>query len=122
VFRLAGKAGIQIPQNITDAEKLKFVKDKLDKSDKGAISIWESMGYYMGYAIAHYADFYELDHVLILGRCTSGTGGDIILKGAREVLDGEFPELNAKIKLHLPDEYSRRVGQSIAAASLPATK
>ena len=32
------------------------------------------------------------------------------------------PELAAKVKLHIPDENSRRVGQSVAAASLPETK
>ena len=30
VFRLAPKAGIQIPKGITDAEKLKFVQEKLE--------------------------------------------------------------------------------------------
>jgi len=74
----------------------------------------------MGYAIAHYADFYDLKHVLIMGRCTSGSGGQLILDGANEVLDGEFPDRAATIGLHLPDENTRRVGQSIAAASLPA--
>jgi hypothetical protein len=74
----------------------------------------------MGYAIAHYADFYELKHVLILGRCTSGKGGPLILDGANEVLKSDFPELAAQINIQLPDEKSRRVGQSIAAASLPA--
>ncbi len=78
------------------------------------------MGYYLGYTIAHYADFYELKHVLILGRCTSGRGGQIILDAANEVFEAEFPELAARINIQLPDERSRRVGQSIAAASLPA--
>jgi len=56
---------------------------------------------------------------LILGRCTSGCGGDLILEGAKEVLRTEFPELAEHIHIQLPDEKSRRVGQSIAAASLP---
>jgi hypothetical protein len=73
----------------------------------------------LGYAVAHYADFYELKHVLILGRCTSGLGGLIILDGATEVLADEFPNLADRINIQLPDEKSRRVGQSIAAASLP---
>ena len=72
--------------------------------------------------MAHYADFYELKHVLILGRVTSGRGGSIILNRANEVLQVEFPELAAQVNLQLPDEKSRRVGQSIAAASLPAIK
>jgi hypothetical protein len=58
--------------------------------------------------------------VLILGRVTSGSGGDIILAGAKAVLESEFPEIAARAHIQLPDEKSRRVGQSIAAASLPA--
>ena len=119
VFRLAPKAGIEVPGDVTLAEKLKFVQEKLEAGHKGAAKIWQSMGYYLGYTIAHYADFYELKHVLILGRCTSGTGGQLILNGAREVLESEFPELAAQINIQLPDEKSRRVGQAIAAASLP---
>ncbi len=122
VFRLAPKAGIDIPKDITDAEKLKLVQDKLEAGHDGARKIWQSMGCYMGYGIAHYADFYQLKHVLILGRCTSGSGGQMILDGANEVLRAEFPQVAAKINIQLPDEKSRRVGQSIAAASLPAIR
>ena len=77
------------------------------------------MGVYLGYTLAHYADFYEIRHALILGRVTSGKGGDLLLTGAQNVLKKEFPELAEKICVQLPDEKSRRVGQSIAAASLP---
>ncbi|MCL4218045.1 MAG: ROK family protein [Candidatus Hydrogenedentes bacterium] len=122
VFRLAPKAGIDLPQDVTDAERLKAVQTKLEAGHEGAADIWRSMGYYMGYAIAHYADFYELKHVLVLGRCTSGKGGPMIVDGANEVLKTEFPGLAARIEVQLPDEKARRVGQSIAAASLPAVK
>jgi predicted NBD/HSP70 family sugar kinase len=119
VFRLVPEVGIEVPQDITDAEKLRFVQAKLEAGHEGAAKIWRSMGYYLGYSLAHYADFYALRHVLILGRCTSGTGGRLILDGANEVLTSEFPELAARVNIQLPDEKSRRVGQSIAAASLP---
>jgi predicted NBD/HSP70 family sugar kinase len=121
VFRLAPKAGIEIPEGITDAEKLRFVQERLEAGHDGATKIWKSIGYYMGYAIAHYAEFYdELKHVLILGRCTSGTGGTLILEGAGQVLTSEFGEIADRVNIQLPDEKSRRIGQSIAAASLPA--
>ncbi len=71
--------------------------------------------------LIYYADFYDLRHLLILGRVTSGKGGPLILAGANEVLKAEFPELAENINIQLPDEKSRRVGQSIAAASLPTT-
>lgn len=120
VFRLASRAGITMPEGLTPAAKLRFVQEKLESGHSGARQIWETMGVYMGYAIAHYADFYDLRHVLILGRCTSGKGGQLILDGANMVLNAEFPELAARIHIQLPDEKSRRVGQAIAAASLPA--
>ncbi len=119
VFRLAPKAGIEVPADVTDAEKLKFVQKKLEAGDEGALNIWRSMGIYLGYGIAHYAEFYDIKHVLILGRCTSGRGGDLLIEGAKKVFAAEFPELLKKIELHLPDEKIRRVGQSVAAASLP---
>jgi predicted NBD/HSP70 family sugar kinase len=119
VFRLAPRAGIQIPEGITDAEKLAFVQKLLEAGHPGAQDIWQSMGIYLGYALPHYAEFYEMRQVLILGRCTSGSGGSLILEHANRVLQSEFPELAARIQVQLPSEKSRRVGQSIAAASLP---
>ncbi len=119
VFRLAPKAGITIPDNITDAEKLIFVQGMLAAGHEGAAKIWQTMGIALGYAIAHYADFYVMKHVLILGRCTSGEGGQLLVEGANSVLMAEFPDLADRIHVQLPDEKSRRVGQSIAAASLP---
>jgi predicted NBD/HSP70 family sugar kinase len=119
VFRLAPKVNIDVPGELTKAEQLGFVQEKLEAGHEGAVKIWQSIGCYLGYAVAHYADFYELKHVLILGRCTSGKGGKYILDGAYEVLEAEFPQLTAQVKLQLPDEKSRRVGQAIAAASLP---
>jgi predicted NBD/HSP70 family sugar kinase len=120
VFRLAPAAGIEIPDDPVLAPKLKFTQEKLEEGHEGAKKIWETMGVYLGYAVAHYADFYAVKHMLILGRCTSGRGGPLILEGARNVLATEFPELADRINIQLPDEKSRRVGQSIAAASLPS--
>ncbi|MCG3209223.1 MAG: hypothetical protein FOGNACKC_02844 [Anaerolineae bacterium] len=120
VFRLAPKAGLDLPSGVPDADRLKFVQKFLEEGHPGAVKIWQSIGVYLGYAIAHYADFYDLRHVLILGRVTSGQGGPLILENAYHVLQTEFPDLAARVKIQLPDEKSRRVGQSIAAASLPA--
>jgi len=122
VIKLAPAAGIELDEKMTPAEKLKVVQQLLEKADSRAVKIFESIGCYLGYAIAHYADFYDIKHMLILGRVTSGEGGNIILKAANNVLEKEFPELVEKIQLHLPDETNRRVGQSIAAASLPELK
>ena len=119
VFRLAPQAGITLDSKLGLADKLKSVQELLAQGDERARLIFETIGCYVGYGVAHYADFYELRHVLILGRVTSGEGGSIILNNARQVLQKEFPELAAKLALDLPDESSRRVGQAVAAASLP---
>ena len=50
---------------------------------------------------------------------TSGEGGVILLERAKEVINTEFPEIAKKVTLNIPDEKARRVGQSVAAASLP---
>jgi len=122
VIKLAPAAGIELDEKLSPAEKLKVVQGLMKDGDKRAADIYDTIGAYFGYAIAYYAEFYEIKHVLIMGRVTSGAGGVILLERAQEVLDKEFPELSAKIKLHIPDENSRRVGQSVAAASLPEIK
>ena len=103
----------------TAKSKLKVVQGLMKEGDERAAAIYDTIGAYFGYAIAYYAEFYSIKHVLIMGRVTSGEGGVILLERAKEVLNTEFPELAKQIKLHIPDENSRRVGQSVAAASLP---
>ncbi len=117
VIKLAPAAGIALDESLSPAEKLKTVQGLMLEGHEGAGAIYRSIGVYFGYSLAYYARFYKIDHVLIMGRVTSGEGGVILLRAAREVLDTEFPEL--KMQLHIPDENSRRVGQSVAAASLP---
>jgi len=119
VARLLAPAGIETDPKLSFPEKLKHVQKLMDKSDYRALKIYQTIGTYLGYAIAHYADFYELENVLILGRVTSGPGGDVIINGAKEVLKVEFPELAPKISFHIPDEKDKRHGQAVAAASLP---
>ena len=122
VIKLAPAAGIELDENLSPAEKLKVVQGLMEKGDERAAKIYDTIGVYFGYTIAYYALFYDIKHVLIMGRVTSGEGGVILLDRAKEVLAKEFPELDSKIQLHIPDESSRRVGQSVAAASLPEIK
>ncbi|MBP3591241.1 MAG: ROK family protein [Clostridia bacterium] len=119
VIKCAPWAGIEIDESLSPAEKLKVVQGLMKDGDPRAADVYDTIGAYFGYAIAYYAEFYDIKHVLIMGRVTSGEGGVILLERAKEVLDKEFPELAKKIELHIPDEKSRRVGQSVAAASLP---
>ncbi len=119
VNKLAPAAGYQFPETMGLPTRLKAVQAAADMGDEATAQIFESIGIYLGYTIAHYADFYEYEHLLILGRVTSGRGGEIILEKANQILRDEFPELADRIALHVPDEESRRVGQAVAAASLP---
>jgi len=119
VGRLIEPAGITVDEKLSLPEKLKEVQKLMAAGDPRAVPIYETVGAYLGYALAHYADFYQIKHALVLGRVTSGSGGDIVIRVARQVLAEEFPEL-AAMQVSLPDEKSRRVGQAIAAASLPA--
>lgn len=118
--RIASSAGMQFPADMPLPERLVVLQNKMAAGDPLARQVYETIGIEFGYAVAHYADFYELKHVLILGRVTTGPGGEIILKRSLEVLCAEFPELASRVSIALPDEANRRVGQSIAAASLPA--
>jgi len=120
VFRLARQEGIPLDESVPLADQLKQVQKLLEAGDATARKIWETIGVYAGYAIAHYADFYTIKHLLLLGRVTSGRGGPIMIEKIKEVLATEFPDKN--INVQLPDEKTRRVGQAVAAASLPALK
>ncbi|HEX3851185.1 MAG TPA: hypothetical protein VHW01_09495 [Polyangiaceae bacterium] len=121
VIRLAARAGLELPAG-SPGSKLKHVQELLLGGDARARQIFETLGVYLGYGLLHYTDFYAVKHVLLLGRVTSGEGGSILLSKAREVLALEAPQVAKELSIHLPDEATRRVGQSIAAASLPRLK
>jgi predicted NBD/HSP70 family sugar kinase len=117
VNRLLPAAGIEVPAGMGVPERLEHVQALMRKGDARAEKIYQTIGVYFGYALATYANYYDIGTVLAMGRVTTGTGGDVILKTANEVLAAEFPSLS--IDVRLPDEASRRVGQAAAAASLP---
>ena len=118
VIKLAPRAGIALDESLSPAEKLKVVQKEMEEGRESARDIYRSIGVYLGHALAYYAMYYSIAHVLLLGRVMSGEGGDLVIAEARRVLDEEYPEY-AAMELHLPDEKIRRVGQSVAAASLP---
>jgi len=119
VGRLIPKAGIEVDFSLPLPEKLVAVQRLMAEGDERAAKIYHTIGAYLGYAVAHYAEFYDIKHLLVLGRVMTGQGGGIILQVAKEVLAVEFPELAAKISFHMPDEKQKRHGQAMAAASLP---
>ena len=117
VIKLAAQAGIPLDVELSPAEKLKAVQKLMEDGDGRAAKIYDSIGCYLGYALGYYAAFYDISHVLLLGRVTSGKGGNLLIEKAKLVLREEFPEL--AVNVMMPDEKARRVGQSVAAASLP---
>ncbi len=122
VIKLAPRAGIELDESASPAEKLKAVQALMAQDDPRAAKVYESIGVYLGHTLAYYYELYGCRHVLLLGRVMSGKGGDLILDTAKKVLADEYPEAAGKMVPELPDEKFRRVGQSMAAASLPEIK
>ncbi|MFM7208260.1 MAG: ROK family protein [Verrucomicrobiota bacterium] len=121
VGRLLPAAGIIPPAGMRLPEQLELLQERMKKGDPRAAAVYEAVGTAFGYAIAHFADFYDMDAVLTMGRVTTGPGGDLISSRASEVLRYEFPEL--RVDILAPDEKDRRHGQAVAAASLaPAVR
>ncbi len=121
VIKLAEAGGYRFKEGTTPAEKLKEIQALMEKDDQLARQIYEDIGIYLAYTLPFYAKFYDMKHVLLLGRVMGGKGGNILLDSCKKVLEEEYPEF-AKLDISLPDEKNRRVGQSIAAASLPADR
>lgn len=122
VIKLAPAAGIEIDESLSLAEKLKFVQGLMAQDDPRAVAIFETIGAYLAYTVVLYAQFYDIEHMMLMGRVMSGKGGDTILEVCNQILAEEYPELAKKCEVMLPDEKTRRVGQSFAAASLPKLK
>ena len=119
VARLVPEAGISLPKDMKFPEQLKEVQKLMEQGDPRAEKIYNSIGVCFGYTIARWCEFYSIEKLLILGRVTTGKGGDIILAKAGEVLKKEFPEYADKVEFCIPDEKNRRHGQAVAAGSLP---
>lgn len=119
VIKLAPRADILLDEALTPADKLKVVQKLAEAGDRAALSVFSSIGCYLAHTLCLYAQFYDLKCLLVLGRVASGVGGERIISKCNKVLREEYPELADRITVMLPDEKTRRVGQSVAAASLP---
>lgn len=122
VIKLAPRAGIALDESLSPAEKLKAVQKLMESDDPRAAAVYRSIGVYLAHTLAYYYSLYQCRNLLLLGRVMSGKGGDLIISTCEAVLKDEYPVLAGKIRLALPDEYFRRVGQSAVAASLPEVK
>ncbi|MDR1940356.1 MAG: ROK family protein [Clostridiales bacterium] len=115
VVRLAGLAGISLSEKLSPHDKLKYIQNHYN-SNPLVERIFEDIGIYFGWSILYYGLFYDIKYVLLLGRVSGGIGGGVIKQKAEEILAANG---RSDIKIELPDESNRRVGQAIAAASLP---
>ncbi len=119
VIKLAPRAGIELDPELAPAQKLKVVQGLMEQDDERAQQIFHDIGVYLAYAVVQYSHFYDIEHLMCMGRVLSGKGGDMILEVSNQVLADEFPALAKKCEIIAPDENTRRVGQAVAAASLP---
>ena len=115
VNRLAVTAGFTFPDDMPLPERLKTVQAAMAQGDPTAEQIYTTLGIHLGHTLPWYRLFYDFGTVLLLGRVTSGAGGEIIVSTAQEIMR----TLDCDIDLMMPDEKARRVGQCVAAASLP---
>ena len=119
VNHLALKKGMRFPAKMVLPERLKRVQERMLDGDVTALTIFQKIGLVLGYTVPWYREFYGFDSLMILGRVTSGPGGVMILETARLILADQFPDIAEEVEVFMPDEKARRVGQSVAAATLP---
>ena len=119
VDHLARQFGMKFPKAMKLPERLKVVQAAMEKREELALRVYLMIGRYLANAAAWYHEFYDFSNLMILGRVTSGFGGDIILNTARMGLEAVDPLLAEQIDIFMPDEKARRLGQSVAAAHIP---
>jgi predicted NBD/HSP70 family sugar kinase len=119
---LAPRYGFKFPAKMGLPERLKVVQAAMAENDERALRIYLMIGRYLANSAAWYREFYDYSNLMILGRVTSGFGGDIILNTAKLGLEAIDPLLAEQIDIFMPDEKTRRLGQSVAAAQIPVIK
>ena len=119
---LALKYGFKFPKAMKLPERLKVVQAAMEKGDAKALKVYLEIGRFLAHAIPWYNEFYDYENMMILGRVTSGLGGEIVLETAKRILADVYPEWAEKIDIFMPDEKARRLGQSVAAAQIPVIR
>jgi predicted NBD/HSP70 family sugar kinase len=118
--RLAANTGLVFSPDVPLPQVLLGIQFYAQQGDERALNVFRSIGTAFGYTVAGFCEFYPvIETAVIMGRVTSGVGGDIIRDEANRVLSDVFPEL--KTTVAVPDDSMRRHGQAVAAATLPET-
>ncbi|MEI3062216.1 MAG: hypothetical protein V8S72_04405 [Oscillospiraceae bacterium] len=117
VNKLAPRAGIELDELLSPAEKLKDVQKLMEAGDGGAAAVYRSIGVYLAHTLAYYRALYGCGSVLLLGRVMSGKGGELITSACEDVLRSESPLRQAAARTAgriLPS------GRPVRRGSLPA--
>lgn len=114
---LASADGMEFPEEMRLPERLVKVQEMMTEGSAAAERIYRTIGDRLGHSVAWYREFYDFESLLILGRVTTGLGGEIIVDTAKKVVDSVYPELSGT-EITMPDEKAKRLGQSVAAAAL----
>lgn len=121
VARLAPHFGLDFPADMPLPDRLVKVQERMAGDEPAVRALYETIGVHLGHSVAWYRAFYDFDRLLLLGRVTTGRGGDLLLESARRTLAESYSDL-ASVQLAMPDEKSKRLGQSVAAAALCRTR
>ena len=119
---LAEKHGFKFPKSMKLPERLKVVQAAMEKGDAKALKVYVQIGRFLAHTIPWYNEFYDYENMMILGRVTSGLGGEVILETAKTMLGDLYPAWAERIDIFMPDEKARRLGQSVAAAQIPVIR
>jgi predicted NBD/HSP70 family sugar kinase len=118
--RLMPAARIDVEPRTPLPDQLLLLQRLMSGDDQRARSVYATIGTELGYALLEYRHFYDVEHVLLLGRLTSGAGGQVLTDAAIDVLRAEDPAAAAGITFQSVSELDKRHGQAVAAASLPS--
>jgi predicted NBD/HSP70 family sugar kinase len=119
IARLLPAAGIDVPDDMDQPSRLLELQRLMAAGDERAHSVYETVGAWLGYGLLQYARFYRIEHLLLLGRVMSGSGGAVIQETAERVLEAEQDRSSVPITFHAASERDKRHGQAVVAASLP---
>ena len=120
VSRLAASAGFAFSADMPLPQILLDVQAMAKEGNEAARNIFRSIGTAFGYTVAGFCEFYPfIENVVIMGRVTSGIGGDLIVGEANRILKDVFPGVETTVSV--PDDSLRRHGQAVAAATLAET-
>lgn len=117
---LGQNAGMEFAPDMGLPERLSQVQMEAQIGRERAVEIFKTIGIYLAFSLPFYRIFYPFKTLQLMGRVTSGAGGEIMVHHARRELERKFPQINECVTFHLPKEKNRRFGQAIAAAGLPS--